>query len=147
MSRALRPARAVTALVLLACPAALHALASTQSACDPLSARAAGTAAGEGVGRARAWPVPLDRLVSLDAGETTLGAALERIATDARIRLSYSPELVPLDRRVCKRALRTGSRAAFERTCMTVREWATQSDDQKKVWADEQAGKGFTNGR
>lgn len=53
----------------------------------------------------------------------------------------------PMDRRVCKRALRTGSLAAFERTCMTVREWATQSDDQKKVWADEQAGKGFTNGR
>jgi outer membrane receptor protein involved in Fe transport len=44
---------------------------------------------------------PLGRTVSLRAREVSLREALDRIAARARIRLSYSAEVLPLDRRVC----------------------------------------------
>lgn len=51
-----------------------------------------------------------------------------------------SPEKV-----VCKKFVRTGTVASAERTCMTEREWARQSDDGKSTWQDAQ-GQGFTHG-
>ena len=50
---------------------------------------------------ARAWPAPLDRLVTLHSRDLSLRDALDRLAAAARLRLSYSAELVALDRRVC----------------------------------------------
>lgn len=50
---------------------------------------------------ARAWPAPLDRPVTLHARELALRAALDRVASAARLRLSYSPDGLPLDRTVC----------------------------------------------
>ncbi|HKN65395.1 MAG TPA: TonB-dependent receptor plug domain-containing protein [Gemmatimonadaceae bacterium] len=50
---------------------------------------------------ARVWPAPLDRLVSLHNHDLALRDALDRLAAAARLRISYSAELVPLDRRVC----------------------------------------------
>jgi len=50
---------------------------------------------------ARAWPAPLDRLVSLHGRDLALRDALDRLASAARLRLSYSVELVALERRVC----------------------------------------------
>ena len=47
------------------------------------------------------WPAPLDRAVTVRAGLVPLRGALDRIAAAARLRLSYSRELLPLDRRVC----------------------------------------------
>lgn len=47
---------------------------------------------------------------------------------------------------VCKKTLRTGSLASFERTCLTPSEWAKQSDAQKAEWEDLQGKKGSTNG-
>jgi len=47
------------------------------------------------------WQSPLDRPVSLQIRDASLRDALDRLASSARIRLSYSSELVPLDRRVC----------------------------------------------
>ncbi|HTJ23370.1 MAG TPA: TonB-dependent receptor [Gemmatimonadaceae bacterium] len=49
----------------------------------------------------RRWPPPLDRTVTLRATDLSLRDALERVAAQARIRVSYSPELLPLGRRVC----------------------------------------------
>ncbi|HEX8244617.1 MAG TPA: TonB-dependent receptor plug domain-containing protein, partial [Longimicrobium sp.] len=43
----------------------------------------------------------LDRPVALRAREITLRDALDRLSAAARVRLSYSSELLPLDRRVC----------------------------------------------
>jgi len=54
-----------------------------------------------GTGHPRSWPEPLNRLVSLEAGDVALRGALDRISADARVRLSYSPDVVPLERRVC----------------------------------------------
>jgi TonB family protein len=51
-----------------------------------------------------------------------------------------------LDKVVCKRTLRTGTLAGFERTCMTTREWARQSDDTKETWDELQGRKGSTKG-
>jgi iron complex outermembrane recepter protein len=43
----------------------------------------------------------LDRPLALQAGELTLRAALDRVASAAQVRLTYSPQLLPLDRTVC----------------------------------------------
>src|SRR5207302_671328 len=47
------------------------------------------------------WAPPLDRLVSVHGSDVSLRDALDRIAAAAKIRLSYSAELLPLDRAVC----------------------------------------------
>ncbi|HEV2596150.1 MAG TPA: energy transducer TonB [Sphingomicrobium sp.] len=47
---------------------------------------------------------------------------------------------------VCKKTMKTGSLASFERTCMTPSEWAKQSDEQKADWEDIQGKKGSTSG-
>ncbi len=51
----------------------------------------------------REWTGPLGKTLSLHAREVSLREALDRIAAQVRIRLSYSGEAVPLDRRVCLR--------------------------------------------
>lgn len=48
-----------------------------------------------------AWNPPLDRRISLHVRDVSLRDALDRISTDARIRLSYASEAIPLDNRVC----------------------------------------------
>ena len=48
-----------------------------------------------------AWPAPLDRPVTLHGHDLALRDVLDRLAVAARLRLSYSAELVALDRRVC----------------------------------------------
>lgn len=51
-----------------------------------------------------------------------------------------------LDKVVCKKTVRTGTLAGFERTCMTAREWTRQSDDSKEAWDEMQGRKGSTKG-
>ena len=50
---------------------------------------------------AHAWPPPLDRRVAIPARDVALRAALEQVARAAQIHLSYSAELVPLEKHVC----------------------------------------------
>jgi TonB family protein len=47
---------------------------------------------------------------------------------------------------ICKKTVRTGTLAGFERTCMTQREWTRQSDDAKEQWGEVQGKKGATHG-
>jgi iron complex outermembrane recepter protein len=47
------------------------------------------------------WSPPLDRLITLHASDLALRDALDRVATMAKLRLSYSTELLPLDHVVC----------------------------------------------
>lgn len=47
------------------------------------------------------WSAPLDRPVSLHVRDISLRDALDRVSSDARIRLSYVSEAIPLDNRVC----------------------------------------------
>ena len=56
---------------------------------------------------ARAWPAPLDRVIPFRAEDVPLRVALDRLAAAARVRFSYSPELLPLDRAVCVSSERT----------------------------------------
>ena len=44
---------------------------------------------------------PLDRAVSIQVRDVALRDVLDRLAVGARVRLSYSPDLLPLERRVC----------------------------------------------
>lgn len=46
---------------------------------------------------------------------------------------------------VCKKTLRVGTLASYERTCMTPTEWAKQSDDQKQPFDELQGRKGSTH--
>lgn len=50
--------------------------------------------------RAEEWPVPLNRRVVLHLRDVSLREALDRLAVVARLRFSYSAELLPLDRPV-----------------------------------------------
>ncbi len=47
------------------------------------------------------WSAPLDRLVSTHAAALSLRDALDRVSAIAKIRLSYSSGVVPLDRAAC----------------------------------------------
>jgi iron complex outermembrane receptor protein len=47
------------------------------------------------------WAPPLDRFVTVRASSLSLRAAIDRVAAAAKLRVSYSAELVPLDREVC----------------------------------------------
>ena len=89
-SRAKCVATATVALLGIAVPYALDA----QTSCE---ARASEVAESPAEG----WAPPLDRLVSLVARDVSLRDALDRVAAAARIRLSYSSDLLPLDQRVC----------------------------------------------
>lgn len=57
-------------------------------------------------GEAR-WAPPLDRLVTTRGADLSLRDALDRVAAIAKLHLSYSTELLPLDRVVCLAALAT----------------------------------------
>lgn len=50
------------------------------------------------------------------------------------------------EKMICKKAVRTGTLAGFERTCMTQREWARQSDEEREMWQEVQGKKGSTSG-
>ena len=52
----------------------------------------------------------------------------------------------PQDKKICKKSLRTGSLASYERTCRTKREWLAESDEMKRVWEENQGKKGMTTG-
>ena len=47
------------------------------------------------------WGSPLDRRITLLIADISLRDALDRVGAEARLKLSYSRELLPLDRRVC----------------------------------------------
>jgi Outer membrane receptor for ferrienterochelin and colicins len=83
-----------TALVAIAPPM------FSQSSCDPRP--------GDVVSAGK-WLAPLDRAVSLRARDVSLREALDRLTVAANVDLSYSAELVPLDKRVC---------AAFEKVAL-----------------------------
>lgn len=53
------------------------------------------------IGATTTWSTPLDRPVSATMSVLSLRAALDRLSAIAKIRLSYSAELLPLDRAVC----------------------------------------------
>ncbi|MEP6832029.1 MAG: TonB-dependent receptor [Gemmatimonas sp.] len=52
-------------------------------------------------GITRLFPTPLDRAISLNEPDLSLRAALEKVAAVAKVRLTYSSDLLPPDRRVC----------------------------------------------
>jgi iron complex outermembrane recepter protein len=62
-----------------------------------------GSTSGDSSARAPApaWPAPLDRRITLHARGVSLREALDRAAAESGIRLSYSAELIPLDRVEC----------------------------------------------
>src|SRR3954471_23319832 len=74
--------------------AAIPSTARAQASCP-------GTASDAAAATARRWPAPLDRLITLHEREVSLRDALDRLAAAARVRLAYSADLLPLDRRVC----------------------------------------------
>lgn len=52
----------------------------------------------------------------------------------------------PLDKKICKKALRIGTLAGYERTCRTRREWAAETDDMKRNWQEIQGSYGSSHG-
>jgi len=52
-------------------------------------------------GLLRPYGAPLDRAVTIDEADLPLRVALDRIASMARVRLTYSADLLPREKRVC----------------------------------------------
>ena len=67
----------------------------------PAQTRACSSSADSVSTSAAHWGAPLDRPVTLHASELSLRNALDRLATTAKLKLSYSAEFLPLDREVC----------------------------------------------
>jgi iron complex outermembrane receptor protein len=80
-----------------------------QTTVEPLGARACVAPNATARSPVRRWPAPLDRAVSVPGYDVSLRDALDRVAASGRFRLSYSPELLPLDRRVCSGFDRTSA--------------------------------------
>lgn len=60
------------------------------------------------------------------------------LAPPKPVAVAAAPEQV-----VCKKTVRVGTLAGFERTCMTPTEWAKQTEQMKEPWKEMQQ-KGFT---
>ena len=60
-------------------------------------------ACADSVSSSRAWPVPLDRRVTLRATGLSLRDALDQLSRTAGVQLSYASEVIGIDRRVCVR--------------------------------------------
>ena len=88
-----RSIRLATLILPLAC-AALPSVSGAQASCARVASDPASSAT-------RQWPSPLDRLITLHERGVSLRDALDRLAAAARVRLAYSADLLPLDRRVC----------------------------------------------
>lgn len=84
------PLRRACALALLACAVPAAARADAEGCGEEASAFVA-----------RRWQPPLDRALAFAARDLSLRDALDRLSAAARIRVSYSAELLPLERRVC----------------------------------------------
>jgi len=81
-------------IVILACCGPLRAVWATGPAsCRSQSPRPAS----QGIDP----PPPLDRLISFHVSQISLKEALDRLAAATRVRLTYSAEVLPLDKQVC----------------------------------------------
>ena len=89
-NRLARSLEGVGVALLIARPLAAQARACSPLASDSMSAQSAAR-----------WTAPLDRPVTVRATALSLRDALDRVAAIAKLRLSYSSEVLPLDRAVC----------------------------------------------
>jgi TonB family protein len=76
-------------------------------------------------------PAPAQTATAPEQPQAAAGPAPVRLASNA------APE-----KRICRRDLRTGSLAAFERTCMTKAEWERYTENQAVFWRSLQGTKG-----
>jgi TonB family protein len=65
--------------------------------------------------------------------------------TPAPINLGEVASSAKPEPQICKKNLRMGTLASYERICMTPTEWARQSDNMKQPYEDMQGKKGFSN--
>ena len=84
---------------------------------------------------------PSQRRTSQGVIAWKLPASTTTLAAPVAVTSNQAPEKI-----VCKRFLKTGSNASYERTCLTPTQWAKQSEEQKAEWEDLQGKKGSTHG-
>src|SRR5688572_8156599 len=78
------------ALLFCAVAATIALPLSAQSQCEP-----------NPTASQKSWAPPLDRSITIGPAQVTLREALDRIAAAGNVKLSYSPQLLPLNTRVC----------------------------------------------
>lgn len=67
-------------------------------------------------------------------------------AADAAKPIQVASVISPMDKKVCKKTTEIGTLARVTRTCLTRREWLTQSDESRQPWEEWQGRKGMTTG-
>ena len=70
-----------------------------------------------------------------------LPESLKMLEPPKPVAAAQAPEQV-----VCKKTVRAGTLAGFERTCMTPTQWARQTDDMKQPYEEMQGRKGSSSG-
>jgi TonB family protein len=96
--------------------------------------------------RLPAPPAPMAAAVAAPAPAPVPAIAPPAPAPTA-IAAAAAPAAAGSARLICRRKLRTGSLAAFERTCMTKAEWDRYTANERAFWAEQQGQKGATNER
>jgi outer membrane receptor protein involved in Fe transport len=96
----MRPGRRCLVAACALAAAVPRASASTPTH-DPCAGVTAQSTSRDHASDRAAWQKPLDRIVTFDLGDMTLGRALDRVASQTGVHFSYSPELVPVQRTVC----------------------------------------------
>jgi outer membrane receptor protein involved in Fe transport len=83
------------------CPAVFLFVAASLLAWSDIGAQSVCSSSHAFLASLPVWSPPLDRRVSLHVRDVSLREALDRISSEARIRLSYATEAIPLDNRIC----------------------------------------------
>jgi hypothetical protein len=86
--------RALGVSILALCAALAPRTSHGQTSCIDIVPQTAG----------QSWAAPLTQRVSIELRDVPLRDALARVSAATRVRLSYSPDLLPLERRVCVHA-------------------------------------------
>jgi TonB family protein len=97
--------------------------------------------------RLPAPPAPAAMATAVPAPAPAPSVAPPASASMATASAAPAPAAAGSARLICRRKLKTGSLAAFERTCMTKAEWDRYTANERAFWAEQQGQKGATNER
>ena len=68
-------------------------------------------------------------------------------ASPLRLRIVDAPAPSGSQKKICKRHLKTGTLATYERTCMTEAQWIQHRNRNRDEWGELQGSKGSTSGK
>ena len=81
----------------------------------------------------------------LPSNAASYGTPAVPAAAVPRLRIVDAPAPAS-EKKICKRSLKTGTLATYERVCLSKADWARHSDRQRDEWGELQGSKGSSRG-